>query len=301
MPIPFVKEFDPNYGQAVILAPNIRRLTAPNPSPFTFKGTNSFLIGTDTLALIDPGPNDKNHLQTLLKHIDSHPLSHIFVTHCHLDHCGLAKKIAQHTGAKIVAVGRYRHANNEAFSNQIILESGSQIDFKPDIDLKDGQTIEGDGWAITSVTTPGHMASHTAFALANSGILFTGDHVMAWSTTVIAPPEGSMRDYMHSLDKLLKRHDKVYLPGHGGAVYKPHHFVRALKTHRKIRECAIFNRLAKGDCDIKTIVQTLYRDTDPKLHKAAALSVFAHLEDLVARNLVKTKGAPSLYGHYSIS
>lgn len=301
MPIPFVKDFDPDYGTAVTLNPQVRRLTVHNPSPFTFTGTNSYIIGSDTLAIIDPGPEDDAHFKNLLRATAGHTISHIFITHCHMDHSPLAKRLSEATGAIIVAEGPYRAARIRGTDEETALDASSQSDFVPDIALKDGESIEGDGWVLSCVTTPGHMANHAAFALENSGILFSGDHVMAWATTVVAPPDGSMKDYMQSLDKLLKRDDRVYLPGHGGAVYKPHHFVRAMKAHRKMRECAILQRICEGDHNIESIVKAIYRDTDPRLHKAAALSVFAHIEDLVERGLVKTDGVARLNGSYSAS
>lgn len=301
MPIPFVKDFDPSYGCAVTLRPDIRRLTVQNPSAYTFTGTNTYIIGADTLAIIDPGPIDEDHLQNLLRIIGRHKLSHIFITHCHHDHSPLAKLLAKKTGALIIAEGAYRPAFQTEFDKAITNNGSAEIDFVPDYSMRDGEIIEGDGWAIGCVTTPGHMANHAAFALEGTGILFSGDHVMAWATTVIAPPDGSMKDYMASLDKLLTRNDQVYLPGHGGAVYKPHNFVRALKTHRKMRERAIFECIQQGNHFIKDIVQQIYQSTDQKLHGAAALSVLAHIKDLVDLKLIKCAKPLSLDTYYSAS
>lgn len=301
MPIHFNKEFSPDYGQVVSLDNNIRRVTAQNPSPFTFTGTNSYILGTDELAIIDPGPDDALQLKTLLDVIDGHKLNYIFITHGHCDHCGLAKKLSQLTGAKIVAEGPDRPSPSSAMDINSAIDAASERTFTPDIILKDSETIEGEGWKLTSVATPGHMANHTAFDLGNTGILFTGDHIMAWATTVVAPPDGSMHDYMQSLDKLLQRDDKIYLPGHGGPVYKPQAYVRALIAHRKMRERAIIERLKEGDRTIEEIVKVIYRTIDARLHKAAALSVLAHLQDLVARGIVKTDVPVSLNNSYSLS
>lgn len=301
MPIAFSKEFNPEYGHVVSLNNVVRRITAKNPSPFTFTGTNTYLIGTNRLAVIDPGPDNDEHLQTLLAAIDGHDLSYIFITHSHSDHSGLAEKLKDLTKALIVAEGPYRPARTNRIEQNVALDARCDKNFKPDITLKDDESIDGDNWKLTSVTTPGHMANHTAFALDGSGILFTGDHVMAWSTTVVAPPEGSMHDYMHSLDKLLRRNDKVYLPGHGGPVYKPQAYVRAIIAHRKMRERAILERLNAGDQTVEDIVTAIYRKVDPRLHKAASLSVFAHLEDLVERGIIKTEGTISLTNTYSLS
>jgi len=167
--------------------------------------------------------------------------------------------------------------------------------------LADGALTEGDGWALRMIHTPGHAANHAAYALEGAGILFSGDHVMAWSTTIVGPPDGSMADYMASLDRLLERDDRVFLPGHGGPVANPQAFMRGLKAHRKMRERAILERLARGDRTIPEMVATIYRDTDPRLHGAAGLSMLAHLEDLVARGVVVTDGSPSIASEYRMA
>lgn len=301
MPIAFSKEFMPHYGYIVRLNDGVRRITAQNPSPLTFMGTNSYLIGTKKLSLIDPGPDDNKHYSMLLDAIDGSTLDYIFITHSHNDHCGLANRLKEITGAAIVA------AENQCFSRlikpeqNIAVNRGCTKNFSPDIVLKDGESIESDNWKLTSIATPGHTANHTAFALDNTGILFTGDHVMAWSTTVIAPPEGSMHDYIDSLSKLLRRDDKVYLPGHGGPVYKPQAYVRAILAHRKMRERAILERLNAGDRTIEDIVSAIYRTVDPRLHKAASLSVLAHLEELIERGIVDTRGPITLSNNYFLS
>lgn len=301
MPIPFVKDFTPDYDNAVVLNDTVRLVTARNPSPFTFTGTNSYIIGSDTLGIIDPGPDNEEHLQNLLRVIGDHPLSHIFITHSHSDHSALAKRLAEKTSAIIVAEGPYRPASKINLSTLATLDASCDTSFKPDIELIDGQIIDGDGWQLKAVTTPGHMANHTAFALEKDGIVFSGDHVMAWSTTVVAPPDGSMGDYMQSLDKLLERDDRVYLSGHGGAIHNPHRLVRAIKAHRKMRERAVLERLNKGDHTIATIAQAIYRNIDPRLRYAAELSVLAHIESLVDRHLVQTDGAVRPDGIYSLS
>lgn len=301
MPIPFNQDFLPAHGQPVALNALVHRVTATNANAFTFQGTNSYLIGTDILAIIDPGPDDDAHFAALLAAIGTRPVSHIFVTHSHKDHSALAPRLAQHFSAPIVAEGPNRTARIPHADEFISLDVGSDTDFTPDIILKDKAAIEGDGWVITGIATPGHMANHMVFALEQNGILFSGDHVMAWATTVIAPPDGNMHDYMASLERLLERDDKVYLPGHGGPVYKPGAFIRGLRAHRKMRECAILELLKSNKHTISEIVQTIYRNLDPKLYKAAGLSVFAHLEDLVARGLVKTDMPPRLSGYYTLA
>ncbi|WP_159587420.1 MBL fold metallo-hydrolase [Chelativorans xinjiangense] len=294
MAVQFDTQFEPRYGEPVEVAPGVRRLTAGNPSPFTFHGTNSYLVGKDTLAVIDPGPDDEAHLAALIEAVDGRPVSHIFVSHTHRDHSPLARRLAEVTGAKIAAEGPHRAARPLRIGEINPLDASADTDFRADILLPDNALVEGDGWAIRAVHTPGHTANHCVFALEGTGITFSADHVMAWSTTIVAPPDGAMADFMASLDKLLERRDRLFLPGHGGPVVKPQHFLRGLKTHRKMRERAILERLSSGDRTIPEIVRAIYRDTDPRLHGAAALSVLAHLEDLVSRGRTCAEGEPSI-------
>lgn len=296
MPLTFDARFKPAHGEAVEVAPTILRITANNPGPFTFHGTNSYLIGRETVAVVDPGPNDAAHLQALIKAIAGRPVSHIFVSHTHRDHSPLAARLKAQTGALVLAQGPHRPARPLRIGEINPLDASADTDFKPDIALPDGSLIDGDGWSIRTVLTPGHCANHAAFALEGTGILFSADHVMAWATTIVAPPDGAMADYMQSLDKLIERGDRLLLPGHGGPVTKPGTFMRGLKAHRKMRERAILERLKAGDRTIKVIVEAIYRETDPRLHGAAGLSVLAHLEDLVRRGLVTTEGDPALDG-----
>ncbi|MER9025803.1 MBL fold metallo-hydrolase [Mesorhizobium sp. M0815] len=299
MALKFDTSFDPAYGRGVTVAPDVLRITARNPSPFTFHGTNSYIVGRETLAVIDPGPDDEVHLRTLLEAIGTRPVSHIFVSHTHRDHSPLAARLKQHTGAVTLAEGRHRPARPLQPGEVNPLDASADIEFVPDIPLPDDMVIDGDGWAIRTVLTPGHTANHAAFALEGTGILFSADHVMAWSTTIVAPPDGAIADYMTSLDRLIERDDRLLLPGHGGPVIEPRNFMRGLKRHRKMRERAILERINSGDRTIRIMVEAIYRDTDPRLHGAAGLSVLAHLEDLVARGLVHTDGAPAIDGIYS--
>lgn len=299
MALEFDTRFDPSYGQGVTVAPDVLRVTAPNPSPFTFHGTNSYVVGRETLAIIDPGPDDDAHLKTLLEVIANRPVSHIFVSHTHRDHSPLAARLKQHTGATVLAEGAHRPARPLRTGEVNPLDASADIDFAPDIALPDDAVIKGDGWAIRTVATPGHTANHAAFALEGTGLLFSADHVMAWSTSIVAPPDGAMADYMKSLDRLIARGDRLLLPGHGGPVTAPRSFMRGLKTHRKMRGRAILERIKGGDRTIQDMVKAIYRDTDPRLHGAAGLSVLAHLEDLVARGLVSTDGDPGIDGIFT--
>lgn len=300
MSLEFDLSFEPSHGKAVQVAPDVRRLTANNPSPFTFHGTNSYIIGRDRLAVIDPGPNDEAHLAALIAAIDGRPVSHIFVSHTHRDHSPLAARLKQLTGAPTLAEGPHRPSRPPRAGETARLDASGDTDFAPDIALADGQVVDGGEWRLRAVLTPGHAANHTAFALDGTGILFSADHVMAWSTTIVAPPDGAMADYMASLDKLLARDDRIFFPGHGGPVKEPARFMRGLKAHRKMRERAIIERLAAGDRTIPEMVAQIYRDTDPRLHRAAGLSVLAHLEDLVAKGVVATDDDPSIDAIYAV-
>jgi glyoxylase-like metal-dependent hydrolase (beta-lactamase superfamily II) len=294
----FDLSFEPRHGEAVDLAPGLQRITVNNPSHFTFHGTNSYLLGTDTLAVVDPGPIDDAHYEALRQAIGGRPVSHILVTHTHRDHSPLSRRLKAETGAAIVAEGPHRFARPLAIGEINPLDDAADIEFVPDITLGHEERLDGDGWSVTGLHTPGHTGNHIVFALADTGIVLSGDHVMAWSTSIVAPPDGSMSDYMASLDILAAREDRIYFPGHGGPVGNPQSFVRALKAHRKMREMAILQRLKKGDRTIPEIVAVIYRETDPRLHGAAGLSVLAHLEDLVARGLVETDGQPAIHGVY---
>jgi glyoxylase-like metal-dependent hydrolase (beta-lactamase superfamily II) len=301
MTLEFDMHFEPAYGEAVTVAPDVLRLTVNNPSPFTFKGTNSYIVGHDTLAVIDPGPEDEAHFQALLKAISGRPVSHIFVSHTHRDHSPLTTRLKAATGATVVAEGPHRPARPLRIGETNPLDASADTEFYPDRKVAEGEVIAGDGWAIGCVLTPGHTANHAAFSLEGTGILFSADHVMAWSTSIVAPPDGAMSDYMASLDRLLARDDRLYLPGHGGPVVNPAPFVRGLKGHRKMRERAILERLKAGDRTIPEMVETIYRTTDPRLHGAAGLSVLAHIEDLVGRSEVTTGGEIAIDSIYQLA
>ncbi len=301
MALEFDIRFEPAYGEAVPVAENVARITVNNPSAFTFHGTNSYLVGRDMLAVIDPGPEDDEHLAALLKAINGRPVSHILVSHTHRDHSPLTGRLKAATGAIVCAMGPHRPARPLRIGETNPLDASADTDFLPDVSLADGEVIQGDGWALRTVHTPGHTGNHAAFALEGTGILFSADHVMAWATSIVAPPDGSMSDYMQSLERLLERDDRIYLPGHGGPVVNPKAFVRGLRTHRKMRERAVIERLKGGDRLIREMVAAIYRDTDPRLHGAAALSLLAHLEDLVGRGIVKAEDEVSLDAHFTLA
>lgn len=299
MTLRFDRDFAPAHGTAVTVAPGVRRLTAPNAGPYTFTGTNTYLVGERSLAVIDPGPEGyEAHYQALLGAIAGRPVSHIFVSHTHRDHSPLARRLALDTGALVLAEGPHRAARPLAEGETNPFDASTDGDFRPDRALADGDVVDGDGWRVETVLTPGHTANHACFALPGTGILFSADHVMAWATTIVAPPDGAMGDFMRSLDKLIGRGDRLLLPGHGGPAEDPLPFLRGLKAHRRMRERAILQRVRQGDRTVPAITAAIYRDIDPRLHGAAALSVLAHLEELARRGLVAAEGWPAVDGSF---
>jgi glyoxylase-like metal-dependent hydrolase (beta-lactamase superfamily II) len=296
--IPFDKSFDLPPGRVEEVMPGVRRLLVNNPGPFTFKGTLTYIVGKGRLAIIDPGPIDEPHIAALLDAVKAETVTHILVTHTHRDHSPAAARIKAATGAKTYGEGPHRAARPLHIGEAPPLDSSGDRDFHPDVALADGETVSGPGWELEAVTTPGHTANHMAFALKDTGVLFSGDHVMAWSTPVVAPPDGAMSDYMASLEKLSRRAETLYFPGHGGAVRDAPRFVQHYIAHRQAREASILERLATGEADIPALVRSIYIGLDPRLVRAAGLSVLAHLEDLNARGLVATEGAPSIDGRF---
>jgi glyoxylase-like metal-dependent hydrolase (beta-lactamase superfamily II) len=280
--------------------PGVRRVLCNNPSPFTFKGTVSYIVGRGKVAIIDPGPDDAAHSAALLDAVRGETVTHIFVTHTHRDHSPGVPAIKNATGAEVLAEGPHRPARPLHIGEGPRLDASNDTDFRPDRTLVDGEVVSGGDWTLEAVTTPGHTANHMAFAFKERNILFSGDHVMAWSTPVVAPPDGSMGDYMASLQKLTKREEPIYFPGHGPAVRNAQRFVAAYILHRKAREASILNRLGKSESDIPTLVSSIYANLDPRLVKAAGMSVLAHLEDLVARGDVTTDGPASISGLYRL-
>jgi glyoxylase-like metal-dependent hydrolase (beta-lactamase superfamily II) len=293
----FNRDFVPAYGEAVTVGANIQRITVNNPSPFTFYGTNSYIVGDRSVCVIDPGPENEDHFQALMTALAGREVTHIAVSHTHKDHSPLAARLKAETGAITVAEGPHRAARPLHNGETNPFAESSDTEFMPDITLSHGDRVEGDGWALTALMTPGHTANHAAFAT-DDGIVFSADHVMAWSTSIVAPPDGAMADYMASLDMLIARGDRLYLPGHGGPVADPVAFCRGLRTHRRMRERAILERIKAGDRRIPDMVKVIYRETDPRLHGAAALSVLAHIEDLVEKGGIITDGPPLLSGEY---
>jgi glyoxylase-like metal-dependent hydrolase (beta-lactamase superfamily II) len=298
--IPFDKNLDLAPDTVDEVMPGVRRIMANNPGPFTFKGTISYIVGRGNVAIVDPGPDDPAHIGALLDAVRNETVTHIFVTHTHRDHSPAAPALKALTGATVYAEGPHRTARPLHIGEHNPLDASADRDFRPDVALKDGEVVEGNGWTIEAVATPGHTANHMAYALKEQNLLFAGDHVMAWATSVVAPPDGAMSDYMASLQKLASRSETVYLPGHGPAIKDAPRFVNYYILHRKAREASILHRLAKSETDIPTIVRAIYIGIDPRLTGTAGLSVLAHLEDLVTRGLVETEGQPAIDGVYRL-
>jgi glyoxylase-like metal-dependent hydrolase (beta-lactamase superfamily II) len=263
----------------------VRRVLAPNPSAFTYTGTQTFIVGRGDVAIVDPGPDDPAHVAAILAAVEGEQVSAIVCTHTHRDHSPASRALAAATGAPIVGCGPL--ALNDDGPRA---DDSFDFDYAPDRVLADGEALEGPGWALEAVATPGHTSNHLCFALAGTGILFTGDHVMGWSTTIVSPPDGDMAAYMASLGRLLGRVDSLYFPAHGPAVEEPRAHVDRLIEHRRMRERRILGALAGGPSSIAAMVPTLYSDIDPRLHPAAARSVLAHLIDLEGRGLVRSEG-----------
>lgn len=274
-----------NWGKLVRRTPLVRRLLAHNPSAFTFTGTGTFVVGNGVVAVIDPGPADPVHIKALLDVLKGETVSHIVITHTHMDHSPAAPAIKAATGAMIVGCAPLVLSDDGPRA-----DAGFDASYAPDVVMIEGDSVTGPDWTLTAVATPGHTSNHLCFALAEEKALFTGDHVMGWSTTVVAPPDGDMADYMASLRKLIDRDDEIYHPTHGEPVTDTHRFVRGLITHRKQRENQILKLLGDGPQAIPAMVAVMYAMVDKRLHPAAGRSVLAHLIDLKARGVVADTG-----------
>lgn len=265
--------------------PRVRRLLAPNPSPFTYTGTQTYIVGSGAVAVIDPGPDLPEHVDAILAATKGEEIAAILCTHTHRDHSPASRPLAAAAGAPIVGCAPLAIEDDGPRA-----DAAFDFDYAPGRILDDGEAFEGAGWTLRAVATPGHTSNHLCFALEGTGLLFTGDHVMGWSTTVVSPPDGDMTLYMQSLDLLLGRDDRSYHPAHGPAVDDPQAHVRSLIVHRRMRERQILAELAAGEGRIAAMVETMYRDVDPRLHPAAGRSVLAHLVDLEGRGLVRSQG-----------
>jgi glyoxylase-like metal-dependent hydrolase (beta-lactamase superfamily II) len=272
-------------GRVERLAPAVRRVLAPNPSPFTFTGTQTYVVGEGEVAVIDPGPDLAEHIDALLAAVAGERVAAIVCTHTHRDHSPASRALAAATGAPVVGCAPLDLADDGPRADEAF-DGG----YAPDRVLADGETLEGPGWTLEAVATPGHTSNHLCFALREQRALFSGDHVMGWSTTVVAPPDGDMAAYMSSLERLLARDDRILYPAHGPAVGQPRRHVRALIGHRRMREKQILGRVGRGEGMIPAMVAGMYAGIDARLHPAAGRSVLAHLIDLEARGRVRQEG-----------
>jgi len=292
-------------GRGVVkLEPGVRRVLAPNPSPMTEAGTNTYILGEGEVAVIDPGPAIPAHLAAILAALEpGERVSHILVTHAHLDHSPLARALARATGAPVLGFGgptegRSPEMEALAASHDVGGGEGLDHDFRPDARLGEGDAVEGVGWRIGVLHTPGHLASHLSFQW--EGALFSGDHVMGWASTMVSPPDGDLGAFMASCRRLQGAGHRVYYPGHGAPVAEPEARLAWLIAHRLEREAAILDWLGKGPASVPDLTARIYHDVDPRLHGAAARNVLAHLLDLHARGLVETPERPSMTVAFSL-
>ena len=275
------KNFKANYDAIEDIDGNVKRLLAKNPSPFTFHGTGTYIIGYDDLAVIDPGPLVETHIFNLLKLLKNAKKVSLFITHTHADHSSAARVIKENLGCTSFGYGPYKR--NNFYTN---FEEGHDLTFKPDVQLNDGEIVKGNGWTIRAIHTPGHTSNHMCYGLEEKSILFTGDHIMGWSTTVIVPPDGNMTSYIESLRKILNYKYKTFYPTHGGPITKPKQFVKALIAHRLMRQNQIINELLKNKLSIKEMVSKFYKTTDKRLWPAAEKSILANLLSLKDKGVV---------------
>lgn len=291
-------------GPNIPLAHGIRRVLAPNPSPMTYTGTNSYLVGTGNVALIDPGPDLPAHADALLAALQpGERISHILVTHSHIDHSPLATVMAQALGVKVYAFGPStagRSPQMQALADAGLIAGGEGIDatFAPDVTLADGETLAHGDWSLSAIHTPGHLSNHLCFAFGD--VLFSGDHVMGWASSLVSPPDGDMAAYMASTRKLAAQNWSIIHSGHGDPITDPAARLDFLINHRATREAAVLAELANGPTTIAAITATLYADTPPALHPAAARNVLAHLLDLVAQSRVSAHPAPGPAAIYTL-
>lgn len=298
MAIPFIREIEFEYGRVDEMSPLIRRVIANNPGAFTYTGTGVYIVGRGEVAVIDPGPMLDEHFEALKQALEGETVTHVVVTHSHMDHSPLAHPLAEWAGCKVYAKGPAIPTESE-----VRMEAGDDLSFRPDVTVEDGWTCSGPGWTLEAIETPGHTSNHVCYALKEENAIFSGDHIMGWSTTVISPPDGDMGDYMNSLAKVRDRGFGTIYPTHGSPVTEDvTGFIQAYIDHRKAREAAILGRMAEGDTDIPEMVKTIYAAVDKKLHPAACHSVLGHMIHLVERGVVKSPDAkPGVKSEYHLA
>ena len=294
--IPFVREMDFEYGRCDAVSPLIRRVVARNPGPFTYLGTGTYIVGHGEVAVIDPGPDLPEHLDALLAAVAGERVTQILVTHDHADHSPLARALAEATGAPVAGLDRPSAPHIEGPT----VEAGDDLAFRPDRRITGGEVFSGPGWSLETIATPGHTGNHLCFALAEENAMFTGDHVMGWSTSVVVPPDGDMADYLDSLRLVQARTFATLWPTHGPPVTEPGPFLAAYIEHRLAREAQVLTLLAEGHSRIPEMVAVAYAAVDKRLHPAAAQSMLAQLIKLVAEGRALSDGAPSLASAYRL-
>ncbi|MEM7193978.1 MAG: MBL fold metallo-hydrolase [Pseudomonadota bacterium] len=271
----FNTEFDPRYGELVQVADGLRRIVAPNPGPFTFKGTGTYVVGHGEVAVVDPGPMLPDHVDRLLEQLDKEVVSHILVTHTHSDHSPASPLLKARTGAPVLAFGPHATPDGHGF------ESGTDRDFTPDFELDDLEVIAGGNWELTALHTPGHCSNHLCFAWGDHDLILCGDQLMAWSTTVILPPDGSLSAYLGSLKSLRSRPESVFWPTHGAEIRDPKSWIDQIISHREDRVTEVLRCLNEGATSLSQIRQIIYTDISPSLYTGAELSILASIEYLV--------------------
>jgi len=294
--IPYRRKLEFAYGESEQVAPGIRRVIAENPSPFTLYGTGTYILGTGSVAVVDPGPADPAHIRAITKALEGETISHILVTHTHMDHSPGCALLKQHTQAPTYAYGPHGAGKLE---EGVQVEEGGDMEFVPDELVADGDIIQGGDWSVECVYTPGHTSNHMCFALRESKSLFTGDHVMGWSTSIISPPDGDMAAYMASLELLLERDDEAYWPTHGPVIDEPKPHVQAFIDHRNEREAQILRCIDDGVGQIAEMVPLMYKDTPEFMYPAAARSVFAAIEYMVGKKELVASGEVNLDGPFA--
>ena len=298
MAIPYIREFEFEYGRVEHVSPLIRRVVANNPGPFTFVGTGVYIIGKGEVAVIDPGPHDQEHFEALKSALEGETVTHVLVSHGHSDHSPLAQPLAEWAGCKTYA----KNAGVPTAKGE--LGSADDLGFMPNIKVKDGDVFEGPGWTVDVIETPGHTVNHLCFGLREENTCFSGDHIMGWSTTVVAPPDGDMGDYMRSLEKIRRLQFDRLLPTHGAAIEGKAFvdtFIQEYAAHRRTREAAILEHLAAGETSIPEMVKVMYADVDKRLHPAAAMSVLGHMLELVKLGtVISSDDAPTVASHFEL-
>ncbi len=297
MSIPYVREIAFRYGEVDQMTPLIRRVIARNPTPFTFHGTGTYIIGRGEVAVMDPGPNIPEHVDAILAALQpGETVSHILITHTHNDHSPGAAPLQERTGARTYGFGPHGSGRPEG-----MVEEGGDQKFRPDVRLRDGDVVAGPGWTLEAVHTPGHCSNHLCYRLREERALFSGDHVMGWSTTVISPPDGDMQAYIRSLPRLIAAEDAILWPTHGPPITDPQPFLKAYLAHRIDRENQVLDCLSGGPKTIPEMVAVLYATLDKRLLPAAARNIHAHLIALVETARVHSDGPPTLESTYRIA